>query len=668
MFFYHFNSFFQCAPFRFYSLIKIVDALFYEPNGSSYKVDAFFYEDYSFQKVNGHEFATPHFYNNGWRIRFTPPYTGTWQFKIMAHDYTGATAQMPSDTTAYYSFTCNSVQNAEGFISLANSRFLKRDVVNAGVRQYHSFFPIGPNVAWYDCNDYGTYEEPFGIYEYENRIDSMTGKANYLRVWLSRYQAISLYGPEYTQTNLSGNHVVYFNNTINQKDSAELDHIINYAKQQGVSIMPCVFCFGDFRTSNSQEPGDPSIWANNPFNTLLGLENPCQFFTDDEAKTITKNLLRYIVSRWGYATNIVSWELWNEVELLFHMCDGNKHIEQDVLAWHEEMWDYLLSIDTHKHCVSTSMAGVNTYPYLYSLLYEHLDFVQIHKYEDIQIAESRYQVPQRLLNRVNNCHTQYPVKPCFVGEFGFGQGYSTHVAKDPYGVNLHNSLWASVFSSSMGTASFWWWHYLNYCGLYKHFAPLLTFCQNLPIPSNTFTGQHTGSIVGHQLYCENGLQTYYMANASQDTIYGWSQDTAFVYSSLRWLTDSVYVDSTSWGPQLRFKDNAVFDPLGYVYTMNPAKRPCPSSNSNMIKLPITNQPAGTNYLVKWYDSETGTLLNLGATIYEVVKQDSLGNKSLSFAFPSLIRDVKHQTINNRFGDAVFVLVRAEQPLYLKPDN
>jgi hypothetical protein len=92
---------------------------------------------------------------------------------------------------------------------------------------------------------------------------------------------------------------VYFASTINQKDSAELDYIIEYAAQHGISIMPCVFSFGDFRSCNDQEPNAPSIWSYNPFNTILGLEKPVDFFSNTNAKNITKNLLRYIVSRWA---------------------------------------------------------------------------------------------------------------------------------------------------------------------------------------------------------------------------------------------------------------------------------------------------------------------------------------------------------------------------------
>ena len=151
-------------------------------------------------------------------------------------------------------------------------------------------------------------------------------------------------------------------------------------------------------------------------------------------------------------------------------------------------------------------------------------------------------------------------------------------------------------------------------------------------------------------------------NADQDTIYGWSQDTAFAYSSLRRLTDSIVLDSTYEVPRFCFKDNAVFDPSGYVYTLNPSKKPGPSSNSNKITLHITNQPVGSHYLVRWYDSETGAPLNLGAVYYAQVRQDSPGDKYVSFQFPSLIRDLQNQSVNNKYGDAVFILVPAAPPL------
>lgn len=245
-----------------------------------------------------------------------------------------------------------------------------------------------------------------------------------------------------------------------------------------------------------------------------------------------------------------------------------------------------------------------------------------------------------------------------MGEFGFAQdsGIPLYKDKDPKGVDLHNSLWSSLFFTSIGSASFWWWPYVDFCGLYNRFAPLLNFSQKLPLLSSSFTSHHTGEIIGHKLVFPNNLQTYYMINAAQDTIYGWSQDTAFAYQSLRWLTDGAYVEQTIWGPIIFFDPDMVYDPDGYVYTLDPVKRPNPSSNSNAITLPITNQPVGSRYAVTWYDSETGHVLNPGVINYTSVYLDAQGNKKLTFQFPSSIRNLQQNTINNTFGDAVFSLI------------
>ena len=148
-----------------------------------------------------------------------------------------------------------------------------------------------------------------------------------------------------------------------------------------------------------------------------------------------------------------------------------------------------------------------------------------------------------------------------------------------------------------------------------------------------------------------------MINAAEDSIYGWSQDTAFAYQSLRWLTDYVIPNTFIFVTG----DNGVFDPLGYVYTKSLSKRPQPSSNSNVIEIPITNQPIGSRYRLTWYDSETGYPLTTNAILYTIVQLNAVGDKVVSFNFPSSIRDLQYQTINNVFGDVVFSLVLDNLP-------
>lgn len=628
-------------------------AIFTDANNNSYTVNAFYYEEYTFQQINGYEEASHNASNDGWRIRFTPNTPGTWSFVIRAFDKTGE-LNLPLINSSH-NFNCNSVRYAEGFISMANRRFLRREIINKGNKQFRSFFPIGPNVPFYRCLDYCTFQQPRGIYYYEDHIDSLYNNANYMRIWVNIYQYLSLIGPEYTQ-----NGTVYFDSIVNQKDSAELDHIITYALQHNISIMFSMFNAGSFRAIGDDHC-DYNNWANNPYNTIMQLSDPCQFFSDTVAKRITKNLTRYILSRWGYATNIMCWELWNEVDHARQLCTDNDNFDQDVLNWHAEMASYIRNNDPFGHCISSSVGNFNGHP-PFKDFFPNLDIVQMHIYQSIQRANSRFGLPYSLHIRSVYAHNKYPFKPSFIGEFGFSHSRLPHSEeKDPKGVALHNSLWSSMFSTSIGPASLWWCYYIDSCALYKHFTPLMNFCQKLPVLSETFRPHTTGHDTGAMLMFSDGIGTYYMSNADEDTIMGWCQDTAFAYQSLRWLTDSVRIQEIILPdtilPPLYFRDTVPpFDPNGYVYTLDPSKRPGPSSNSNLITLPITNQSVGKRYILQWYDSETGYPFNM--TTYGIpVQQDAQGQKYISFFFPSFIRDLEKNTINNTFGDAVFILHR-----------
>ena len=646
-----------------------IRAVFVSPDGTQYPVDAFYFEDYAFQKAfygnDYYEKVSDSLSDVAWRIRFTPNCVGRWKFNIYAKDATGTTQLPNNNLLRSYSFFCNSVSEARGFITNANARYLKRDVVKNGQRRHESFFPVGPNVAWYDCIDYCVFSKPRGIYYYEERIDSLHNNANYMRVWINRYQYLSLYGLEYTQKE-NGVPRLYFDSSINQKDSAELDYIVSYARQSGIAVMLNIFNHNDFTAGTN--PCSPSVWAANPYHTVLNLENPCEFFTDARAIKITKNLIRYIVSRWGYATNVMCWELWNEVNFVKDMCQSNGSFVEEVRLWHETMVEYINNIDPYHHCVSTSSTLRNSNDLLYANLFHAMDINQQHVYQDIQKAKTRHQPSYAVFFYTEHGHEKYPSTPFFMGESGYShkrQPYSDE--KDPHGIELHNTLWSSLFSAAIGPASIWWWDYINSCGLHKRFAPVLKFCTNLPLLSETFTENYTAEPErgSDWISFPNGLRTHYMINATEDTIMGWSQDTAFAYQSLRWLTDSVRlvadtIDGTIFEPY-SFVNGAVLDPGGYVYTLDPTKKPRPCSNSNIITIPISNQPIGTQYRIRWYNSETGlpySSIN-PTTKYIFVNQDASGDKVLSFPFPNFIRDLQKNTVNNTFGDAVFVIYKYE---------
>lgn len=627
-----------------------VHADFVSPEGNTFRVNGFYYESYNLMEKNSTEVISRSGDGDGWRIRFSPNAAGKWTFIIYVVDRTG-TVQLTSYQGKPMAFDCLASE-AEGFIKRANTKYLKREVYTHGQRQYRSYFPVGPNIAWYRSADYGKFRKPYGIFEYKNYIDVLSGNANYMRIWLNRYQYLSLYGPEHSIRD-NGKPVVYFDSDMNQKDSAELDFIVSYAADHGIALMPCVFSFGDFRDDSEavdiseKNVSMPSSWMYNPYHTILKLERPVEFFTDPEAKRISRNLLRYIVARWGYATNIVAWELWNEVANIFKDVELDGSEEQAILDWHREMASWIRSLDPYGHLVTTSLGTTTKMTLLKDHAFDVLDVVQDHNYQNIQKRNSAKQMSHVLYMKSNEMRELYPDKPCFMGEYGLKSPLKNIGIgdKDPKGIDLHNSLWASFFSGSMGTASYWYWRVLSECNLFGRFKPMKVFSDRLPVLSDTFQAETTGYVEKSTLVCPNNLLTYYLINAEEDTLLGWSQDTAFCYQSLRYLTDQFNEAS-------HFNET-VFDPKGYVYTLDEAKKPGPSSRRNAIEFTIVNQPRRTRYSVRWFDAETGLEMPDEATTAVVRRR--WFRKVLTIQFPSSIRGT--DDITNTFGDAVFMVTK-----------
>lgn len=128
-----------------------IRAVFVSPDGTQYPVDAFYFEDYAFQKAfygnDYYEKVSDSLGDVGWRIRFTPNCVGKWKFNICAKDANGTT-QLPyrirwynSETGLPYSSMNPTIQNlfvsqdASGNKYLSFSfpgfiRDIKKDIVN----------------------------------------------------------------------------------------------------------------------------------------------------------------------------------------------------------------------------------------------------------------------------------------------------------------------------------------------------------------------------------------------------------------------------------------------------------------------------------------------------------------------------------------------------------
>jgi hypothetical protein len=571
--------------------------------GGTFVVPAFYYSGYT--KTNNTnctpfpcEVLTTNNFNN-WKVRFTPNAVGQWSYQITATDANGVT------TSAVYYFTVVNSSN-KGFIVKANDKFLKRST-----GQF--LFLVGENIAWYDYNQ-GEWHSPnsFGTNEYKNYIDDIAANGgNFIRVWLDMYatwNGVNLIGKDWSTGQ------IHFD-LYNQKDAWQLDWIIDYARTKNINVMLCLFdqnAWGDGDISNPY-----NCWSQmNPFNPAVNPASTCttpyEFFNINNASTLTraKNLVRFIVSRWGYAPNLVAWELWNE----FDQIEGkNPTIPAppsftptgDILNWHLTMYNYINSIDAFGHLITTSGGGDAST----SALYSALDMSQVHDYKwPLPGDDFQNHFYQRKLDADNYVQ---PAKPHLVGEWGFVSS-STMRNDDPNGFELHNILWSTAFSTACGSATMWYWNdYMEAKNLYHLLKPVSTFMNNLPIPDVSFQPKKIDDGV---------IRMYYMENANAEIMYGWIQDKRYNFPTLR---------ASSFNT--------------YLQTLNPTDKPQPLMGAHSISIPIPSLQNNKEFIVEWYNSETGLLyqtqtvnssnnsvvLNLPAVFYSGTFEDVVFKLSLN---------------------------------------
>lgn len=421
-------------------------AIFTSPSGKNFTIDGFYYQD--FIRTGPPETLIvnnqPH-----WKIRFTPVEIGEWTYKIYCTDQTGST------NTNDFHLICTT-SDKKGFVRIANNRYLKYE-------NGEQFFGIGLNMGWYDY--------PEKTFSYQKWIDSLAANnGNLIRVWMSE----NAFAIEWKNTGLG--------NYTNRLDRAyQLDWLFDYAEKKNVFIQLCLIPHGQFSINVNPE------WNNNPYNSSNGgpCNTPEEFFINQTAINFFKKRIDYIIARWGYASNLFAWEIFNEVD---HTHNYNQN-KQNVIQWLLDIAQYIKLKDPYQRIVTTSFANEFLEPAIWSSNF--FDIIQIHHYNttsDMQTA--LVELTKLYLSDYN--------KPTAIGEYDFLElGYWASI-NDPLGVNLHNSIWASIMSGAYMSAMSWSWeNYISPKGLFYHFKAPGEFLRRInlldkvfiPVTFQTYTSQ-----------------------------------------------------------------------------------------------------------------------------------------------------------------------------------
>lgn len=318
--------------------------------------------------------------------------------------------------------------------------FIRRNEFHANRFRWDNgdaYYPVGHNLGWG-----GEGQPPL-----TETIAAMGANGeNWTRIWACAWDGKNPWWPQDDQ-GLPGQ--------LWTKALSNWDAIVGACDMAALPFQFVMFHHGAF--SSKVDPN----WPDHPWNAAKGgfLKDAADFFTDPEAKRRSKMWLRYAVARWAASPEVLSWELFNEVEWV-----DARYADRwaDIVAWHKEMADYLRSIDPYQHLITTSSTLDH------QELYAAMDYYQPHLYSETLVADiAAAKLPTD--------------KPAFYGEFGPKKMPKGH-EKTP----LRDGLYAGMLSGQAGAAMFWAWDVVHDAKLESEFKTAAHVAQLSGIADHPF--------------------------------------------------------------------------------------------------------------------------------------------------------------------------------------
>jgi hypothetical protein len=446
-----------------------VSVVFTAPSSQTVETSAFYFQEYT-RSLSGNQEVLTAVDEPYWKVRFTPTEVGEYSF------YAKIKRGAQTETTDPYTFDVSS-SSSRGFVrvSSVDDRFFTFD-------NGSSFFFVGHDVCWSGSR---------GTFDYDDWFASMNQSGETItRIWMAPW----VFGIEWTKLG-----------SYSLAEAWRLDYVIKKAEEKGIYVLLCFMNHGQLQAS-----GETAQWADNPYNRANGgpLENPVDFWTNEEANTLFKKRLKYIVSRWGCSTNVLAWELWNEVELT------DNYDFATVSQWHNEMAEYIRSIDPYGHLITTSSD-----PQFGNL--QSLDLLTVHRYGPTGFLDIGGAVHDLIVDLVQRYH-----KPVVLAEFGADWRWSadSYTTRDVDGVQIHNGIWSSVLSGSASSGMLWWWDtYIHPNNLYYHFEALSRFLEGVKPDGAELRNLQVQFVQPSQIGAED------LCNLTVYPSLGWSRPEADVF-------------------------------------------------------------------------------------------------------------------------------------------
>jgi hypothetical protein len=301
-----------------------LDAVFTLPSGKTMRVPGFYSQDY----IASDSGAMPVDGSKGWRVRFSGPEAGAYKGKVelRVKGKLVASRELPPFTLA------KSKNHGIIRVSRTAPRYLEFE-------DGEGYFPVGQDVCW-------TTDVTKSIPGAICAAETLPWDKAYSR-WFGR---MGQSGATWARVFMKESFFI---------DSGEpwawelekawrLDQVLDLARKNNIHI--CL-CFNPERSDEGTAyKGSMDIFraSNTAWGRLLASQQLTydQFFLNPLTHEMYRDKIRYVVARWGYSTNIFSWEFWNEIESV--------EPKEGIFAWMREMTAHLRSVDPWHHLIKSS--------------------------------------------------------------------------------------------------------------------------------------------------------------------------------------------------------------------------------------------------------------------------------------------------------------------------
>lgn len=259
-----------------------------------------------------------------------------------------------------------------------------------------------------------------------------------------------------------------------QRNSYAFDQVVDLAHQYGIYLRPVIMDKNEQIENEIGYDGTHSSFTNNNF---YG-----NYRTMTAVRWYQQAWWRYLQARWGYSTNIQSWELLNEGDP-----NNTRHF---TLA--DEFAKYMHQFAPNHHLASTSTWSIATASSFWgNSNYPNVDFMDIHQYiskdtnstEFYDTALSTYN-PSMWYGAKQSGGAK---KPTIRGETGLtnsGTEPATNdVLADTQGIWLHNFIWGGINSGGM-LESYWYENMHIYSSAFDHrneYGNYYKFIKDVPL-------------------------------------------------------------------------------------------------------------------------------------------------------------------------------------------